>query len=264
MTLTTVAPPPRPSAPARHVRRTRYGPVLVPLAVLALLHVLVLAGAPAPLRAAAGLPLVALLPGALLLRVLGVRRRGAEAVFLAAVMSLAVLLATATPLALAGRLSPLDCLLGLDLTLAVLAVAAAVRGRHRARAGEDGRVPAPRNTAPVVLVNTATLLVAGAGVALAALGAARLNAGGGPELTLAGFAAVLVALAGAAYAAGRHRPGVAAATLYLAGLAVLLGTSLRGTGVTGHDIKIEYHVLMDVLDAGRWRPGGVYPATTPA
>ncbi|MDP9794079.1 hypothetical protein J2S43_002591 [Catenuloplanes nepalensis] len=253
MTLTLhrpVAAPPR--------RTVRAAPVAVMLA-LAALHALVLADAPAVLRTAIGLPLVMLLPGALLLRAIGVRRHGPELIFHAVVASLAVLLATATGLALAGRLSPRDCLIGLDLTLVVLAVAAAVRGRHHARAGEDGRVPVGRIPAPAVLVNTATVFAGAVAVPLAVLGAARLNAGGGPLLSLVALTAVLAAVAGAAYAAGRHRPGVAAGALYLAGLAVLLATSLRGTGVTGHDIKIEYHVLVDVLDAGRWRPGGVYP-----
>ncbi|GAB7044570.1 MULTISPECIES: glycosyltransferase family 39 protein [Catenuloplanes] len=253
MTLTLqrpVAAPPRRAFPALPV---------VALTALVLLHALVLAGAPAVPRTAVGLPLVVLLPGALLLRALGVRRRGVELLFLAVVMSLAVLLATATALALAGRLSPLDCLIGLDLTLVVLAVAAAVRGRHHARAGEDGRVPVGRSPAPVVLVTAATVGAGAVAVLLAALGAARLNAGDGPQVSLAALAAVLAAVAGAAHAAGRRRTGVAVTALYLAGLAVLLGTSLRGTGVTGHDIKIEYHVLVDVLEAGRWRPGGTYP-----
>ena len=255
MTLAVPRAVARPIGPARHARPARYrGPIAV-LAALVLLHVLVLAGAPAPLRAAVGLPLVMLLPGALLLRALGVRRH----FFHMVVASLAVLLVTATLLALAGWLSPVDCLIGLDLTLAVLAVAAAVRGRRRARTGEDGRVPEVRDRAPAVLAAVLPPAVAGgAGVVLAVLGAARLNAGGGPAVALAGLAAVLVTIAIAAHAAHRGRPGTAAAGLYLAGLAVLLATSLRGTGVTGHDIKIEYHVLMDVLETGRWRPGGTY------
>jgi hypothetical protein len=304
MTLTRTRIP-VPSAPARHVRPRRPLPPAVPVAAaLLLLHLLVLVGAPAAPRVAVGLPLVTLLPGTLLLKALRVRRRGADLLLCTIAGSLAVLLATATVLALAGRLSPLDCLIGLDVAMALPAVAAVVRHRrdvgadrrhrHLGRAGAGGpgsgvalhgrgvsghsgavldpviSAGRPRDTglraSPTASFAGAagagaglTLLAGSAGVALAVAGAARLNAGGGPGLTVAAFTAVLVAVAGAAHAARHHRPGVAAAALYLAGLAVLLATSLRGTGVTGHDIKIEYHVLMDVLETGRWRPGGAYP-----
>ncbi|MDT4987528.1 MAG: hypothetical protein QOI74_1622, partial [Micromonosporaceae bacterium] len=97
-----------------------------------------------------------------------------------------------------------------------------------------------------------------AAVGLAVAGADRLNHGGDATLTVAALAVATAALIPAAVAA-RHRHTTAAATgLYLLGLAVLLATSLRGTGVTGHDIKIEYRVFVETLHRGSWKPGGPF------
>ena len=98
----------------------------------------------------------------------------------------------------------------------------------------------------------------------AVLGAHRLNAGGTWALTGVGLAAgaaalLLVAAAARANADSRSDRAVlpaAAAVIYLLGLAVLLATSLRGIGVTGHDIKPEFRVFQDTLAAGAWNPGG--------
>jgi hypothetical protein len=95
-------------------------------------------------------------------------------------------------------------------------------------------------------------------VALAVAGARRLNEGGGSGLTEMAFGLVAAALLAAAMVARRGRPGIAAGGLYLAALAVLFATSLRGVGVSGHDIKIEYRVLLDVLRRDTWRPGGAF------
>ncbi|HET9516268.1 MAG TPA: hypothetical protein VFO77_00930 [Actinoplanes sp.] len=96
-------------------------------------------------------------------------------------------------------------------------------------------------------------------VALAVYGARQLNAGGGAGPAVAALAVGTVAFLGAVVAARAHRTGAAAVVVYLLGAAVLLATSLRGAGVTGHDIKIEYRVLMDTVTAGSWSPGGPYP-----
>lgn len=89
-------------------------------------------------------------------------------------------------------------------------------------------------------------------VALAVLGANRLNNGAGDQVSLA-------ALAVAALTLGllllRHRQasdlGVAAA-LYLLALGLLLMTSLRGWYVTGHDIQLEYQVFQLAVAHGGW------------
>jgi uncharacterized membrane protein len=114
----------------------------------------------------------------------------------------------------------------------------------------------------------AALGAASAAVGLAAAGALQLTAGAGPGLTESAFAAgaAAVVLAASALADGERREPpraaeqAAATTVYLVGLAVLLATSLRGVGATGHDIKTELAVFDDVLSRGSWWPGGPYPA----
>lgn len=105
----------------------------------------------------------------------------------------------------------------------------------------------------------AGIVLGAAAVGLAVVGARQLNAGGGPAVTMLAFALVAAALATATAAAGRRQGTAAATTIYLVSLAVLLATSLRGAGVTGHDIKIEYRVFTDTLSSGSWRPGGEFP-----
>jgi hypothetical protein len=101
------------------------------------------------------------------------------------------------------------------------------------------------------------VVLGGAAVAAAVLGAARLNAGGGSGWSELGLALAAATLGTAAYAARRH-PTAAATAVYLLALAVLFATSLRGTAVTGHDIKLEYRVFTDVLNSGYWRPKSTF------
>ena len=101
-------------------------------------------------------------------------------------------------------------------------------------------------------------------VVLAVAGAMRLNAGGSAALTMLAFAAGALALLlvtlGArgerASRADRSSLQSAAAVVFLLGLTVLLATSLRGVGPTGHDIKIEFRMFQETLASGSWRPGG--------
>ncbi|HKT04327.1 MAG TPA: hypothetical protein VJT31_32785 [Rugosimonospora sp.] len=171
--------------------------------------------------------------------------------------------------------------------------------RGRAGRNADGlagrRDPgAPRRGARATVgrLRTAVPPAAALSVALAALavclavaGAARLNAGGRSGTTELAFAAGALAallamlpfrsvpsdtprLPGDAHQGGSEHPGDArqqareqlvATTLFLLGLAVLFATSLRGNGVTGHDVKIEFRVFQDTLIRGRWEPGGIAP-----
>jgi hypothetical protein len=226
---------------------------------LALTNLLVLTGAASPLRAAVGLPVAVLLPGALVLRALRLPARTGWHWLLQSVgLSLAGLLAVSVTLSLlpGPALSTLGCLLGLDLLVALLGVAAlATRGRGGTGRAPPGRFPHPsRADAAIAAV---AVLLGGAATGLAVAGAHRLNSGGGPALTEAALACAAATVVPAALAARRPRcAGAAATALYLLGLAVLLATSLRGTGVTGHDNKIEYRVFTDTLSSGSWAPGG--------
>jgi uncharacterized membrane protein len=92
----------------------------------------------------------------------------------------------------------------------------------------------------------------GLGVALAVLGANRLNNGAGGQLSLAALGVVLAVAA--LLFRWRHRvsDGAVAVVLYLLALALLLLTSLRGWYVTGHDIQTEYRAFQLSYAAGRW------------
>ena len=100
------------------------------------------------------------------------------------------------------------------------------------------------------------LIVAGAAcVALAVLGANRLNNGAGDQLTLAGLAGMVLTIVFLLYWQRLVREGVIAVVLYLVAAALLLATSLRGWYVTGHDIQQEYLVFQLTDFHGRWNIG---------
>jgi uncharacterized membrane protein len=89
-------------------------------------------------------------------------------------------------------------------------------------------------------------------VALAVLGANRLNNGAGDQLSLAALGGVALALVLALRWRKRMRDGMICAALYLLSLALLLMTALRGWFVTGHDIQLEYRVFQLTEAHGRW------------
>jgi len=97
-------------------------------------------------------------------------------------------------------------------------------------------------------------LVVGSGlcVALAVLGANRLNNGAGDQVSLAALAGVVLTLLLLLRWQRQVRDGVTSAALYLLSLALLLMTSLRGWYVTGHDIQTEYRVFQLTAAHGRW------------
>lgn len=251
MTLVTAAP-----APEAHVaprRESGRATVAVLLTSLAALHLAVLVPQLSPIRAAVALPILLVLPGLLVLRALGGRWYGWPALVHAVPLSLAVLMASGLVLALlpGPALATGACLAAVDVAVALLAAATRRRGRP-----PD---PLPWRLARATVPGSIGVLAGGAAVDLAVLGATSLNAGGSPAAALAGLGCAVVAFAAAVMTARRGHTGVAATVIYLVALAVLLATSLRGTVVTGHDIKIEYRVLLDVLAAGSWQPGGPYP-----
>ena len=92
--------------------------------------------------------------------------------------------------------------------------------------------------------------LAGLAVVLAVLGAIRLNNGAGGGVALA--AHLLVAAAVLALLRREGTLGRDLRVLYLVGAALLLATSLRGWGITGHDIQAEYYAFSLTNDAQHW------------
>jgi hypothetical protein len=263
-------PPPAP----RH--RLPVGGGLV-VAALAAVNVLVAIGYPA---APLAFPVVVLLPGALTLVALGgARRRGWDWLLHAVAFSLLVLMGVGAVLALlpGPALTAGPALAGFDVAAAILGGAAWWRRRNTVAGPVRAHArltPGRRTTTPRLLIRAwrrgsgtgtggrGAVLGPWAGVvavALAVAGAQHLNRGGTPWIAAAGLAAAVVAFAAAVAAARRQGTVAAASTVYLAALAVLFATSLRGDVVTGHDIKIEYRVFLDTFATGSWQPGGRYP-----
>jgi uncharacterized membrane protein len=100
-------------------------------------------------------------------------------------------------------------------------------------------------------------LAAGAGacVALAVLGANRLNNGAGGQLSLIALGGILVLAV--LLLCGRHRlqDEMICVTVYLLSLALLLMTSLRGWYVTGHDVQTEYLAFQLTYSHAHWDIG---------
>jgi uncharacterized membrane protein len=274
--------PTRPTAApvARSSRRLPAGTVAVSAAMVAV-NLLVLTGQFAFARAAVGLPVAVIVPGALVLTVLGGRRhRGWSWLLHSVALSLVVLTGVGLVLAVlpGATLSTGSSLAGLDVAVAALALAtflrqpgtAGVRAPARARFG--GAVRTAARAVPELLDalgrhlpgvgGVAAVVGVGAGVnalALAVFGARQLNAGGGPLPAVAALGLGLLAFVAAVVAARWNRTTAAMTIVYLLAASVLLATSLRGSGVTGHDIKIEYRVFVHTLDTGSWLPGGPWP-----
>lgn len=89
-------------------------------------------------------------------------------------------------------------------------------------------------------------------VALAVLGANRLNNGAGDQLSLAALTAGVLTLVFLLLWRHKIREVTTNVVLYLLSLSLLLMTSLRGWFVTGHDIQTEYQVFALTLSRGRW------------
>lgn len=85
---------------------------------------------------------------------------------------------------------------------------------------------------------------------LAVVGAVRLNNGAGGGVALAALLLVVAAFATLWLRAGTL--GRDARVLYLVSTALLLATSLRGWGVTGHDVQAEFYVFGLTAGAQHW------------
>jgi uncharacterized membrane protein len=149
-------------------------------------------------------------------------------------------------LPLVGVHKPLDTMpvvvLGDVLTVGLLLL----RRRFPAKLSWRGRIGSLR-------WQESRLLVGGtASVALAVLGANRLNNGAGDLVSLICLGSAVVTLSLLVRWHRSVRDGLASATLYLVSLALLLMTALRGWSVTGHDIQLEYRVFQLTEANGHW------------
>jgi uncharacterized membrane protein len=97
-------------------------------------------------------------------------------------------------------------------------------------------------------------------VALAVLGANRLNNDAGYQLALAALAGIVLTIVFLLYWQRLIRDGLITVILYLLSVALLFTTSLRGWYVTGHDIQQEYLVFQLTDFHGRWNIGYFHSA----
>jgi uncharacterized membrane protein len=97
-------------------------------------------------------------------------------------------------------------------------------------------------------------------VALAVLGANRLNNGAGDQLSVAALAISALMLVLLLFWRQQVRETITCATIYLLSLSLLLMTSLRGWFVTGHDIQTEYQVFQLTAVDGRWNISALHDA----
>ena len=93
---------------------------------------------------------------------------------------------------------------------------------------------------------------AGACVALAVLGANRLNNGAGGQVSLIAQGGILVLAFLLLRCRHRLQDEMICVTIYLLSLALLLMTSLRGWYVTGHDIQTEYFAFQLTYSHAHW------------
>jgi len=92
-----------------------------------------------------------------------------------------------------------------------------------------------------------------AAVAIAVIGANRLNNGAGDGVAVAGLALTFVTLLLVFIWRDRLDPGVITFTLFVLAMAVLFMTSMRGWYTTGHDIQREYRVFELTRTNGNWQ-----------
>ncbi len=148
-------------------------------------------------------------------------------------------------LPLVGVARPLDTvpvvIFGDLLTIGLFAL------RQRFPAWLDWRQAAALRVAEGRLVAGSTVCVA-----LAVLGANRLNNGAGDQASLACLAAIVVVFALILRWQERIRDSIAGVCIYLLALALLLMNSLRGWYVTGHDVQTEYRVFQLTSAHGHW------------
>lgn len=238
--------------------RTRSRPTLVAAGLVVVVNVLVMTGVQLPrwLGPALGLWFVVALPVQLLFtssiwgKGTAAERLGYSLTgVLLALMLGGVVVDLVLPLVGLDRpLDPIPVVLLVDAVIAALYLL-------RQRFPGDPSSPVRRSAIAAAARREDVGAVAGGAltVALAVLGANRLNNGAGDQVTLAALVLAVVTLG--LLLVWRHavRELTIQLTLYLLSVALLLMTSLRGWLVTGHDIQTEYQVFQLTKSHGRWQ-----------
>ncbi|HSX32754.1 MAG TPA: DUF2206 domain-containing protein [Candidatus Saccharimonadales bacterium] len=210
------------------------------------------------LRTAISVPFLTLLPGYVAYRALvGYKFKQPKALITGYSLGLSLITLMLTGLGLNQLLltlgNPRPLTAG-NLTLAVGAVTAALITGAAFRRRPDSAVAEPidwRQTGRRILRAIPSLLPAILLPFLAVGGAITLNNGGGNYLAMAamgGVAAYFMTLAWKRHTTGKWN----AVGLYSICLALLLGTSMRGWNITGHDIMQEYQVFQLTLQHAAW------------
>lgn len=176
-------------------------------------------------------------------------RSGSERVAVSAVLTVLGLmiagLAANTVLPLFSVRDPLGTTSAI-LTVDLLIVGLAAWARRRHPAVYVIRMPALGRADGVVLG------LGGVVLALAVVGAVRLNNGAGGGVTLVMLAAALVESGLLLAWRKRLNPGVVTIAIYGLSLALLFMTSLRGWDTTGHDVQREYQAFQRTSANGKW------------
>jgi uncharacterized membrane protein len=204
------------------------------------------------------IPLLLIVPGVVLLRVLRIPGRVVASFPLyVPSASLVVLLFSGLAVDLIGPrigvsspLRPAPMLVGLDITCCAL-LAASVNAPPNVAISWSALWRPGRWAWPLILPLAS------------AAGALRLNAGHGNTIALIALSACVVVLVTTVILSSRLDATLLAVILYAAGLAMMWSFSLRGDLVYGFDIAREYSDLQQAVQAGFWHtfhPGDAYGA----
>jgi len=221
------------------------GPFLAALAVIGLLVPLDRSWAAQVLL----VPLLLVVPGAILLRALRIPGRAVSSVpVYVPAASLVVLLAVGIAVDVIGLLlgvaAPLRAgplLVGFELICAALLACSA-------GAPPETDIPWRSLFQPARLAWPLILPL------VAAAGALRLNSGHGHGVAVIAVVAIVGVLVWAVLAAPRLDKTLLAVVLFAAGLALMWSFSLRGDLVYGFDISAEYYALHHTVLTGAWHP----------
>lgn len=235
-----------------HPQQAAVFPAFAMLILAAAVNVMVVANIDLPVfRAAAGFWFMIILPAYLLFTTSAWRRCGLEERLAYSVCTALLVLMVAglvinEILPLMNLQRPLDAdpvlITGDLINLSLYAL----RSRYPERIRWRGSLAAVGKEELRLLVMAALC------VALAVMGANRLNNGAGGQLTLVALGMVALIILLSLFWMKVVRESVVALIIYLISLSLLLSTSLRGWYITGHDIQDEYRVFQLTEVHGHW------------
>jgi uncharacterized membrane protein/transposase-like protein len=200
-------------------------------------------------------PLLLIVPGAILLRALRIPR-GAVSAFPVYVpcASLIVLLGSGLVVDLIGPLVAVAAPIRAGPLLVGLEVVCLALLAKSGNAPSSVAIPWRSFARPARLAWPLILPL------VAVAGALRLNSGHGNGVAVIATAACVVVLVTAIVLAPRLDKSLLAVILYAAGLALMWSISLRGALVPGFDIATEYYKLHQTVLTGIWHPAHHYDA----